>query len=115
MAFDWRTLQVKPLPAAERQVAACRVVDIQAAPEAAGMVAVRTHCGCVDCDDGGSYAIDPATESMRPIFAPGRTALTGQVLLGTAVVTTVSSIAPFLNSNQQDLPRYSGATLTAPG
>jgi hypothetical protein len=103
VAFDWNTLEVKPLLPADRPIA-CRIVEIEAATEGTGLVAVRTHCGCIDCDDGGSYAIDTATGTLHPIFNPGQSVLMGRVVLDSAVVTAVPSVTKFLGPGQQDGP-----------
>jgi hypothetical protein len=90
-AFDWNTLTLRPYPPLERQPASCPIYDVRTPPSGTGIGVVSTSCGCIDCDDGASYALDLQAQTVSPIYPSGGSSfIRGSILLGSAVVTTAS-------------------------
>jgi hypothetical protein len=89
--FDWTTQEHRLL----RNVGPdafprCVVFDMQTARDGTGLALVKTHCGCIDCDNGYFFAVDLATESMRRIDDREHGVAGGSALLGSAAVTTIA-------------------------
>jgi hypothetical protein len=88
--FDWNTRQVVPLPAEQMLPDRCGIISIEAPASGQGIAVVRTHCGCVDCFDGSSYALDLNAQKLHLIHDRGEALIYGAALLGSAAVTTMT-------------------------
>jgi hypothetical protein len=93
VAFDWRTGTLRPRASATlRSVPGCLVEHILTPAAGTGVGVVDVSCGCIDCDDGTSFALDLESEELRQIYRlEGASFIRGSALLGSAVVTTATS------------------------
>ena len=93
VAFDWGRGALRArASAALESVRDCRVYDISTPATGTGVGTLRVSCGCIDCDDGTSFAFDLQSEQLHQIYrAGGSSFIRGSALLGSVAVTTATS------------------------